>query len=352
MATTGKTLVCDVNGWSFVKKSSKYYDDCASLLAELMERRRVPQQRGLFSRLPSAHCLANRSGPAFLYSSNDGSTRRPSSSDVASKGTGDGRQSKTSFPSAGGLGSRETSRSNSKSSGRELRCVIAVVRHGDRTPKRKLKVRVRHPKLVAVHTNHAKGSEKIAAVHNEAKIRESRDLREVAEIVRSVLDEDDARRNSDDKWLAALAQLRDVLEQHIPVVPKDPNSQQSQTTLLNTALFSGCKLQLKPSAWAHDEAGVLRVTEVILVLKWGGVLTELGVEHACQLGAHFRRHMYPASGDGAGLLRLHATFRHDLKIRTSDEGAFGASPHRLDCMFRTCHEDWGCLHQRPFRARG
>lgn len=30
--------------------------------------------------------------------------------------------------------------------------------------------------------------------------------------------------------------------------------------------------------------------------------------------------MYPASEDGAGLLRLHATFRHDLKIRTSDEG--------------------------------
>lgn len=319
--------MCDVNGWSFVKKSSKYYDDCASLLAELMERRRVPQQRGLFSRLPSGQFLANRSGPPSLYSSSDSSARRPSSNEVAGKGTSEGRQSKASLPSAGGLGSRETSRSNNK---KELRCVIAVVRHGDRTPKRKLKVRVRHPKLVAVHTHHAKGSEKIAAVHNEAKIRESRDLREVAEIVRSVLDEDHAHRNSDDTWLTALAQLRDVLEQHIPVVPKDPNSQQSQTMLLNTALFSGCKLQLKPSAWAHDEAGVLRVTEVILVLKWGGVLTELGVKHACQLGAHFRRHMYPASGDGAGLLRLHATFRHDLKIRTSDEGTFGASPHHFD----------------------
>ena len=30
-----------VNGWSFVKKSRKYYDDCAALLAELMELRRT-----------------------------------------------------------------------------------------------------------------------------------------------------------------------------------------------------------------------------------------------------------------------------------------------------------------------
>lgn len=30
----------------------------------------------------------------------------------------------------------------------ELRCVVAVIRHGDRTPKQKMKVEVRHPKWV------------------------------------------------------------------------------------------------------------------------------------------------------------------------------------------------------------
>ncbi|CAG7896300.1 unnamed protein product [Brassica rapa] len=36
------------------------------------------------------------------------------------------------------------------------------------------------------------------------------------------------------------------------------------------------------------------------------------------LGRFFRYNMYP--GEGTGLLRLHSTYRHDLKIYNSDEG--------------------------------
>ncbi|CAN7012628.1 unnamed protein product [Brassica oleracea var. botrytis] len=39
-----------------------------------------------------------------------------------------------------------------------------------------------------------------------------------------------------------------------------------------------------------------------------------------ELGRFFRYNMY--SGEGAGLLRLHSTYRHDLKIYSSDVGRF------------------------------
>ena len=31
LRANGKSYVCDVNGFSFVKNSSKYYDDCAKV---------------------------------------------------------------------------------------------------------------------------------------------------------------------------------------------------------------------------------------------------------------------------------------------------------------------------------
>lgn len=40
---------------------------------------------------------------------------------------------------------------------------------------------------------------------------------------------------------------------------------------------------------------------------------------AIRLGQRFRQEMYP-DAPGGGILRLHSTFRHDLKIKTSDEG--------------------------------
>ena len=63
------------------------------------------------------------------------------------------------------------------------------------------------------------------------------------------------------------------------------------------------------------------VEEVEMILKWGGVLTHAGRQQAEDLGRVFRKVMYPRYGSaGGGLLRLHSTYRHDLKIYSSDEG--------------------------------
>ena len=65
--------------------------------------------------------------------------------------------------------------------------------------------------------------------------------------------------------------------------------------------------------------------KLLLILKWGGEQTLSGQNQAEELGRAFRI-IYPggegeyASLPGSGFLRLHSTYRHDLKVYASDEG--------------------------------
>lgn len=55
----------------------------------------------------------------------------------------------------------------------------------------------------------------------------------------------------------------------------------------------------------------------MFIVKWGGVLTLTGRRQAITLGETFRRYMY---GGDAFFLRMHNTYRHDMKIYSSEEG--------------------------------
>ena len=83
------------------------------------------------------------------------------------------------------------------------------------------------------------------------------------------------------------------------------------------------KVQIKPKQWEEfsneDGETSLRSTEILLILKWGENLNKLGERQSIKLGKRLRHEMYPDS-PGGGIFRLHSTFRHDLKIKTSDEG--------------------------------
>jgi inositol hexakisphosphate/diphosphoinositol-pentakisphosphate kinase len=58
------------------------------------------------------------------------------------------------------------------------------------------------------------------------------------------------------------------------------------------------------------------VTKAVLILKWGGELTQQGENDAVELGKSFRLTKYPQD---EGLISMHSSYRHDLKTYSSDE---------------------------------
>ncbi|NXN36844.1 VIP2 kinase, partial [Rhinoptilus africanus] len=224
LRANGQSYVCDVNGFSFVKNSMKYYDDCAKIL------------------------------------------------------------------------------------GMELRCVIAVIRHGDRTPKQKMKMEVKHQKFFDLF-------EKCDGYKSgKLKLKKPKQLQAMLDIARQLLVELGQNNDSEiEESKAKLEQLKTVLEMygHFSGINRKVQL---------TYLPHGC-----PKTSSEEEDNRRNEPSLLLVLKWGGELTPAGRVQAEELGRAFRC-MYPGGqGDyagfpGCGLLRLHSTYRHDLKIYASDEG--------------------------------
>lgn len=183
----------------------------------------------------------------------------------------------------------------------ELRCVIAVVRHGDRTPKQKLKVNMTEPLILKYFNNHMDDPTK------DLKVKAKTPMTEFLVTVKDIIAKKQREREEvlaagnkyNLKLMNQLCHMRDILERW-------------KISGLNR------KLQIKPRAW-DEKDGEKVCKEVQLILKWGGNLTKLGENQAIRLGQRLRHGLYP-DAPGGGILRLHSTFRHDLKIKTSDEG--------------------------------
>ncbi|XP_069551504.1 inositol hexakisphosphate and diphosphoinositol-pentakisphosphate kinase 2 isoform X1 [Brachyistius frenatus] len=281
LRANGHSFVCDVNGFSFVKNSMKYYDDCAKVLGNMVMRELAPQFH-----IPWSIPMEAEDIPIV-----------PTTSGTMM----------------------------------ELRCVIAIIRHGDRTPKQKMKMEVRHPLFFELFEKY--GGYKTGKL----KLKKPKQLQEVLDIARLLLVELVQHNDCEiEEKKSKLEQLKTVLEM--------------ESSLNDTQYghFSGInrKVQLtylrngQPKASSEEEDYKKDGPSLLLVLKWGGELTPAGRVQAEELGRAFRC-MYPGGqagnrrslgcespidfGDyagfpGCGLLRLHSTYRHDLKIYASDEG--------------------------------
>ncbi|CAH8680291.1 unnamed protein product [Schistosoma rodhaini] len=204
----------------------------------------------------------------------------------------------------------------------ELRCVIAVIRHGDRTPKQKMKMEVCHQKFFSFFTKYAGGWAR------ELKIKRPTQLQEILDIVRSILEEIDSGQCTDNCLLRIkpkFEQLKYVLEMYGSF---SGINRKIQLKYQPHGIGKGSKIGYSSSIpISCDCTAECDNTQpcLLVVAKWGGELTAAGKQQAETLGKAFRC-IYPG-GDGhygkdpgLGLLRLHSTYRHDLKIYASDEG--------------------------------
>jgi len=160
----------------------------------------------------------------------------------------------------------------------------------------------------------------------EVKLKSAVQLQRLLDITRSLLTSRTGDEDSDiEESLEKLKQMKGSYSLLLLLIllGKICNYPFNKAVLEKGGKFSGInrKVQMKPLKWStitngHNGTREI-VEEALLILKWGGELTQAGRAQAESYGHHFRKVMYPGED---GFLRLHSTYRHDLKIYASDEG--------------------------------
>ena len=257
----GNSYVCDVNGFSFVKGNQKYYKDCSNFLRKYI-------LHGLKKDIKEGINISTQ--PIFPELK---------------------------------LHSRHSKVFKTNKIQEELRCIVAVFRHGDRSPKEKMKLIVEDNRLLSLFDEFGKKNAK-----KEIKLKKANELSRVLEIVNEILSENKQMIIGEDNFITRIFQIKMVLERKIH--------------------FDGLtrKIQMKPLKYeeiTEENTGkkIIKITQALLILKWGGSLTHAGIEQAYKLGRTFLCRLYPSNQEKEdGLIRLHLTYRHDLKCYSADEG--------------------------------
>ena len=243
-----------------------------------------------------------------------------------------------------------------KTERKELRCLFAVIRHGDRTPKEKVKVKVSHPKMLAMFD----GREP-----KQIRLRSDAEISAFVEVIREMVAELRAKTvrpplsfgtaSLPSSPAASKSSNGGSVPVFQPVALPHPGMASASTSGATTTGAGGrpqtaatCesdgqaellkklemielafedqdqitalsrKVQLRPTKFSTGEDGTIAVRQVLVIVKYGGQLTDFGFKQADLLGKYYHQYLYPP--DTSSNLSLHSSFAHDIKYYASDEG--------------------------------
>ncbi|TPX39866.1 hypothetical protein SeMB42_g06213 [Synchytrium endobioticum] len=209
LRANGRSYCIDVNGWSFVKGNQEYYETCANIMRHLFfeasKRRRYVLDRGI-------------SGTENQW---------------------------------------------------QLKAFLTVLRHGDRTPKQKMKFSFKSPPLVAL----LNGGDDEVVLKKPAQVRRVREA--CYEAIEAGIDDP-----------IALEQMKQVLE--------------AKGDLPET------KVQIRPTYKKSDKKVLDKLQ---LIVKWGGEFTHGGQLQSQDLAENYRK----------DLLIINRSLLDDVKMYTSSE---------------------------------
>jgi inositol hexakisphosphate/diphosphoinositol-pentakisphosphate kinase len=318
----GETYVCDTNGWSFVKGNSKYYDEAAYEIREMILRALEGERFNMsVYHLPIAAIKASTSSSASPSPGWPSAKDRDDSASPTPDGTssvpvtspldgGGGGGTLTAVPPA--VAALRTIRS-SASAQRELMGLIAVFRHADRTPKQKVKMVCSFPELLKFFDGFP------PRVAKEVKLKSDRDLEGLAAVRES---------------------LKVLVGATTPEALSLRSKLESALNVLSRGEHETFKVQMKPKTF--DEA-TGRPSSLLFITKYGGAITHGGKHQSNELGQSFqallpkgvqaadvalfcnseRRVRSTALHFGAGLLQMRKSTIIDAGLLVESEALLG-----------------------------
>lgn len=263
----GKSYVIDVNGWSFVKGSETYYDKAAKILKDTFIQ---------IARRKRRHSVLSGSPGALLQAA-------PLENDFL-------------------MGQWK------------LKAYVGVFRHADRTPKQKLKVYAKHPKLFEFFLNSQKSCEE-AAGKREVTLRNQKELETLASLCREIVNTGSneccmshsasgSTIYSDGEYLASTDSIASSLAsfKSLTLGPGTLSLQQILKVLDKKIKVPGTKVQLRQPDQSIP-------SNLQIVLKWGGEFTHAGRHQSKDAGENLRK----------DLMILNKRILDDVRVFSSTE---------------------------------